>query len=87
MNGRKMTRKDMKMMKLGYISGCTNNNDRYEIGFDDRSDYELHCGDIFDIQNEDLSWENVRIEYEYGYYLVTEKGNRDMPIRRTRIRM
>lgn len=75
--------------KLGYMASYTNDNNRHEIGFDDGIDYELHCGDVFEIENVNGSWSVVRIEYDSvrGWYLITENGNRDMPFYRTRIRM
>ena len=79
----------MRTKKTGYMASYTNNNDRHEVGFDDGTDYELHCGDVFEIENVNGSWSVVRIEYDSdrGWYLVTENGNRDMPFNRTRIRM
>lgn len=71
----------------GYISGCTNDRDRYEILLDTGELFDVTSGCSFEIQERNGQFLRVSAEYNERYYLMSENDLLEMPLRRTRIRM
>jgi hypothetical protein len=72
-------------MKTGKLGICESDPSRYAIGIESNGrffEYDLHCGDCFEIQMELGKWLPVRIEMDHHdeWYLIDEQGKRhDMP--------
>lgn len=72
-------------MKTGKLGICESDSSRYAIGIETKGsffEYNLHCGDCFEIQLELGKWRPVRIEMDSHneWYLIDENEKRhDMP--------
>lgn len=59
----------MKKGKLTY----NYDSKRYEIKFIDNSEFQLHCGECFQVKGNDYEWYDTRIEFSWeteSWYLI-----------------